>query len=103
MLVRVQVKHELSERALEPRQLAFENHEACACKLGGGLEIHLLESFPEFEVLFRRKRVAGLCPESMPLDVIDRTRAVRHIVQWQVGNLRKRALQLTRDFLFLFL
>ena len=40
VLAGLQVEHELAERALQPRQLALQHHEARAAHPGGGLEVH---------------------------------------------------------------
>ena len=97
------VEHELRERALEPRERALEHHEARAGQLGRGLEVHLPQSFTEIEMLLRRESVIALGAETMVLDVIGCLLAVRHVLERQVGDLRKRVLELLRELLLLCL
>ena len=69
MLGRVQIEHELPERALEPREATLQHHEACAGELGGGLKVHLAKTLAEIEMLLRRKAIMAFRPEAMVLDV----------------------------------
>ena len=86
MLARVHVEHELSKRAFETRQTFFQNDEPRAGKLRRGLEIHLAERLAQFEMLLGGKRIVALSPKAMMLDVVALVRAVRHIVERQIGN-----------------
>ncbi len=103
MLVRVQVEHELPERALEPCETFFQDDEARAGKLRRGLEIHLAQRFAEIEVLLGRKAVAALRTEMMMLHIVVQILAVRHFGRRkrQVRNLRKRVLELLGELLLL--
>ena len=51
MLGRVQIQHELAERAIEPRKLALQHGEAAARKFCGAFEIHHAERFADLEML----------------------------------------------------
>ena len=94
MLARVQVEHELPERALEPRQTLLQHDEARARELRGGLEIHLAERFAELEMLLGRERVIALRAELVVLDIAVLVLAVRHLGERQVGNCGERLLEL---------
>ena len=54
----VHIEHELTERALEPRQAFFQNHKTRAGKFCSSFEIHLAERFAEIEMLLWRKSSA---------------------------------------------
>src|SRR2546429_6183639 len=103
MLSRVQIEHELRERALESCEPALQHHEARAGKLGGGLEIHLPERLAEVEMLLRLKAVITLGTETMVLDVVARVLPIRYFVKRQIRNLRKRVVELLRSFFRLLL
>src|SRR2546430_8170114 len=103
MLSRVQIEHELRERALESCEPALQHHEARAGKLGGGLEIHLPERLAEVEMPLRLKSVITLGPEPMVLDVVARVLPTRYFVKRQIRNLRKRVVELLRSFFRLLL
>ena len=55
VLARMQVEHELSERAFESRKTFLQNHKTRTGKLRRGLEIHLSERFAQFEMLLEGK------------------------------------------------
>ena len=63
MLSRVQVEHELTERALHPREATLQHHEARAGQLRGSLEVHLLERLTQVEMFPRRKAIVLFAPK----------------------------------------
>ena len=91
----------MSKRSFEPRQAALEHNKARARKLRGGFEVHLAERLAEFEMLLRRESIIALRPEMMVLDIGALVLAVRHLIERQIGNLRKRLVELRRKLLFL--
>src|SRR5690606_33329481 len=58
VLLGMEVEHELPERALEPRELALQHHEAAAAQLRRHLEVHVAGGFAELVMLPRREREA---------------------------------------------
>src|SRR5215207_2784864 len=68
MLGRVQIHHELPERALESRELPLQHHEARARELRGGLEIHQAHRLAELIMLLRGGEVARVA-EAALLDI----------------------------------
>src|SRR3954454_25092993 len=97
----MQIEHELSKRSFKPREAALEHNKARARKLRGGFEIHLTERLAEFEMLLRREPEIALRPEMMVLHVGAFVRAIRHVVERQIGNLRNYLVELRRKLLFL--
>ena len=85
VLVRVQVDHELTERALQPREAAFEHHEARARELRRRLEIHEPQSLAELEMLLgavERRRLSG----TVTLHVAVLVCADRHVLLGNIGD-----------------
>ena len=55
MLARVHIEHELSERAMQTREISGEYDEARARDLAGDLEIEPARASPERDVIARRE------------------------------------------------
>ena len=88
----VQVEHELGQRALQPRQLPPQHHEAGAGKLGRGLEVHQAQGLADLEVLPRLVGPGelGRGADLAHLLVALLVGADGHIVGRQVGDDRER-------------
>ena len=93
VLIRVQIEHELRERALKPRELAFQHDEARARKLRRRLEIHEAQAFAEFEMLLRRVVELSRLAPAQRLDIVVLVLAVRHALQRRVGKLGQRVFE----------
>src|ERR1700722_18587589 len=88
MFARVQVEHELLERAFEPRQRPLEYDEASARHFRRGVEIHQAKRLADLEMLLglealRERRQATVLTD---LDIVVLVLTVRRIVERQVGN-----------------
>ena len=94
MLGRVQVEHELPERALQPRQLPVQHGEAAARQLGGALEIHHAERFADLEMLPRPVGARRHAADLAQLDIVVLVLADGHVVERQVGDDGERIVQL---------
>ena len=91
MFARVQVEHELLERALEPGQRPLQHHEAGPGHFGGGVEIHEAQPLADLEMLFglkpfREGRQASMLAK---LDIVVLILAIRRIGERQVGDRRE--------------
>ena len=94
MLARVQVEHELPERALQPRKPLLQHHEARAGELRRGLEIHLPERFAELEMLLRRETHSRASPrtcDARHCRARRRRPARRRAAGWGFAPARRRA------------
>src|SRR5919201_1029902 len=100
MLICMEVKHKLSEGALEACEVALQHNKTRTRELSGDLEIHLAQGLAEIEMLLRGKAVITLDTEAVVLDVIARVLAVGHLVEWQIGNPLQSFAKFFRDFLF---
>ena len=97
MLGRVQVEHELRQRAFEPREAGLEHHKARARELGRGLEVHQPQRLAQLEMLLRREifffEIARQA-ELVMLDIVFGVLAVRHFVERQVRDRGENRVQL---------
>ncbi len=84
----VQIEHELAKCTLHACQAFLQDDEARARQLCSEFEIHLAERFAQFEMLFGREGVVALLAVRVMLDVATGIGAIRHIVEWYIGNLR---------------
>ena len=94
VLPRVQVEHELPERAFKSRQAALEHDKTRTRKLRGGLEVHLAERLAQIEMLLRRESIVALRPKMMVLDVGALVLPIGHFIERQVWDLRERLVEL---------
>src|SRR6202020_3514782 len=88
MFARVQVEHELFERALEAGQPRLQNHETGAGHLRRGVEIHEAEPLADLEVLFGLKPLWKVWNAAVPanLNIVALVLAVRRVGERQGGN-----------------
>ena len=88
MFARVQVEHELFERALEAGQRPFQYDETRARHFRGRVEIHEAQPLPDLEMLFGFKPFRKGRPGSVlaNLDIVALVLAVRRIGERQIGN-----------------
>lgn len=89
----MQVQHELAERPLQPRQLAFQHGEARAGNLGRRLEIHQAHRLTILKCSFGLKFIRGFCADQTDLDIAVLVGAIGHVIQRNVGNDRQRIAQ----------
>jgi hypothetical protein len=86
VFARVQVEHELDQRALQLRECALQHHEAGAGNLGGHLEIHEAEAFAEVYVILRCEiQLPWLAPTTHFL-IVTLILAVRDARVRDIGN-----------------
>ncbi len=89
----VQIKHELAERSLKPRERTFQNDETRAGQFRRCVEIHQAEVFADLEMLFRREAEFRLAADGAKFRVVVLVLAVGNIGRGDVGNLRKRGIE----------
>ena len=93
MLIRMQIEHELRERALQPRQPALVDDETRAGNFRRRFEIHQPEAFADFEMLLRREvEFARLAP-ARDFDIVVLVGAVRNFIERRIGNARERIVE----------
>ncbi len=92
MLRRVQVEHELAERALHARELALQHHEARAGQFCRRLEIHEAHGLAQLVVLLGEIGPLRLAPFAL-LAVGLLVGPDGHVVERQVGDFGERLLQ----------
>src|SRR6185437_11451828 len=90
----MQVEHELRDGALQSRQLALHEHEARTGDLGRRSKVHLAVRLTQRHMVLRREREVALAAVAADLDVAGLVGAVRHLVEWQVGQHLEPASQL---------
>src|SRR5262249_1415018 len=100
VLARMDVEHELRQRAFKPGEATLQNHKPRARQFRGDLEVHLAERFPKLEMLLWRERVIALRGEAMMLQVVAGVFAVGHIVERHIRDLRERIVECLRGCLF---
>ena len=91
MLGRVQVEHELAERAFEPGKLALQDREPAARHAGGPLEIHEAHRLADLEMLPCPVRPWLHRAEGAHHDIVVLVLAGRHVVERDVGQDGERA------------
>src|SRR5579885_664179 len=91
-LARVSVDHELRKRALEPRELPAQHHEARARDLARAGEVHEADPLADLSVIFRLE--GEVCGRAVPAHFAVRRRIgpVWHVVGWDIGNACERRL-----------
>ena len=92
---RVQVEHELFERAREAGERPLQHDEARARELGGDVEVHQAQRLAELEMLARLVHPSEFRPDAPAahLDVAGLVLAVGNVVERQVGNFCERGLE----------
>ena len=93
MLGRVQVEHELAERAFEPGKLALQHGETGARQFRGALEIHQAERLADLEMLLHPVRARRDPADLAHLDIVMLIPADRHLVQRHVGQHGQHAIE----------
>ena len=95
VLHRVQVQHELLERARQPRERPLQHDEARARELRRRLEIHQAERLADLEMLLRREAVGKnrRLAVAAHLDIVVLVLAVGNVVERQVGDFGQRGLE----------
>src|SRR3954470_15623955 len=86
MRLRVNVQHELRERAMQPRETALEHGEARARELGRRLEIELAEAFTDVGVVLHREAERTRRSPASQLDVFFTGAPFRHFRPRQVRD-----------------
>ena len=86
VLIGVQIEHELTDRALQPRQAFLQHHKARATQFGRCLEVHEPERAAEIVMRFRRERVFGFAAEHVPLHVAVLIEAIGHFIQRRIRD-----------------
>ena len=86
MLARVQVDHELAERALQPRQRTAQHDEARAGDLRRGGEVHHAERLAQLEMLLRLEAEIARLAVLLQHDVGGLVRTVGHVGIEHVGQ-----------------
>ena len=86
MLARVEIEHELTDRAFQPRQSLLQHHEARARQFRGGLEIHVAERATEIIMRLRREGVVADLAVDVTLHIAMLVCAFGHVVERQVRN-----------------
>ena len=86
VLARVQVEHELRQRAMQARNAAAHDREARAGNLRGGFEIEAAELLAELDVILRREVELARLAASAHFDVGGFVAAVGHGLVQRVGQ-----------------
>ncbi len=101
VLARLDVEHELRERAVQAREPAAQEREARARELRGRLEVEQAEALAEVRVILHREVERARRPPAADLDVVvgrpaDWRRRVREVRQpeQEVAQLRLHAVEL---------
>ncbi len=91
--LRMQIEHELRQRALKPRQRAFVHHETRAGNFRRRVEIHQAERLTEVEMLFRGEVKSARFAPARDFDIIVLVNAIRHIVARRVRERGERIVE----------
>ena len=92
MMVRVQIEHELHQRAFQPRELALQHDEPRARHARRRLEVHQAERLADIEMLFWIGD-DGLRSPLAHDDVAMFVRAFRHLGQRRIRDLQQRRVE----------
>ena len=85
-LDRVQIEHELRQRALQPREMRLQHHEPGAGDLHGSGEIHLAGGLAQRHVILGREAEVALVAFAADLDIAGLVGALGHVVERQVRH-----------------
>ena len=85
MLVHVQIEHELSERAVQPRDGTDQRHETASGHLAGAVEVEAADRRPDIHMIARLEIESRRYPDSALLAVVLFRRAFGHALMQQVG------------------
>ena len=102
MLFCLHIQHEGGEGALQPGQLALQQHKARAAHLCGGLEIHHAERFAEIGMVFHVEgKGFRLAPAGL-FHIAIFVLPFRHFVQRDVRQAIEQVVQQFAGSFFLF-
>ena len=85
----MQVEHELRQRAFQAREAFLQYHKARTGQFRRQFEIHHAERFADLEMLLGLKSIVAFAAGLVTLDIAFLVRAVRHVGERRVGDLRK--------------
>jgi hypothetical protein len=97
VLTRMQVEHELRERAVQARELTLENDEAAPGQPATETEVHGIAHGAEIHVVLWLEIEAGRLAPLALLAVVVLVVAGGHALVGQVGNAERDALELALD------
>ncbi len=95
VLDRVEVQHELRQRARQARERSLQHDESRARQFGGRVEVHEAERLPDLEMLLRLKPLGKARRRAVPahFDVVVLVLAVRDVLERQVRDFSQRRLE----------
>ncbi len=92
VLARVQIDHELGERAVQPRERSLEHDETAPGELAGESKVHRLAGRAQIHVILGLEFEPGRLAPAALLAVVGLVRALGHALVGQIGNAERDAL-----------